>query len=70
EMYAIDSSDAWQEGCANTLLVAEQIDTSGMFGAVRACPCHRPSEDERERDLFFAVDDVLVALCPDVGVAG
>ena len=28
EMYAIDSSDAWQEGCANTLLVAEQIDTS------------------------------------------
>lgn len=31
EMYAIDSSDAWQQGCANTLLVAEQIDTSGMF---------------------------------------
>ncbi|MQY15885.1 DNA polymerase III subunit alpha [Streptomyces sp. RB5] len=31
EMYAIDSSDAWQEGCANTLLVAEQIDTSGWF---------------------------------------
>ena len=28
-MYAIDSSDAWQEGCANTLLVAEQIDTDG-----------------------------------------
>ncbi|MEV6794649.1 DNA polymerase III subunit alpha [Streptomyces sp. NPDC051320] len=31
EMYAIDSSDAWQQGCANTLLVAEQIDTDGMF---------------------------------------
>ncbi|MFI5945624.1 DNA polymerase III subunit alpha [Streptomyces uncialis] len=31
EMYAIDSSDAWQEGCANTLLVAEQINTEGMF---------------------------------------
>ncbi|NGN65857.1 DNA polymerase III subunit alpha [Streptomyces sp. A7024] len=31
EMYAIDSSDAWQEGCANTLLVAEQIDTTGWF---------------------------------------
>jgi DNA polymerase III subunit alpha len=30
-MYAVDSSDAWQEGCRNTLLVAEQIDTSGMF---------------------------------------
>ncbi|WP_171169295.1 DNA polymerase III subunit alpha [Streptomyces sp. I05A-00742] len=31
EMYAIDSSDAWQEGCANTRLVAEQVDTEGMF---------------------------------------
>ncbi|MFE9888809.1 DNA polymerase III subunit alpha [Streptomyces scopuliridis] len=31
EMYAIDSSDAWQEGCRNTLLVAEQTDTTGMF---------------------------------------
>ncbi|MFJ8850005.1 DNA polymerase III subunit alpha [Streptomyces sp. NPDC102437] len=31
EMYAIDSSDAWQEGCRNTLLVAEQVDTTGMF---------------------------------------
>ncbi|WP_048820595.1 DNA polymerase III subunit alpha, partial [Streptomyces ipomoeae] len=27
----IDSSDAWQEGCANTLLVAEMVDTAGMF---------------------------------------
>ncbi|WP_049565631.1 DNA polymerase III subunit alpha [Streptomyces sp. SBT349] len=31
EMYALDSSDAWQEGCRNTLLVAEQVDTAGMF---------------------------------------
>ncbi|WP_030547309.1 DNA polymerase III subunit alpha [Streptomyces exfoliatus] len=31
EMYAIDSSDAWQEGCRNTLLVAEQVSTEGMF---------------------------------------
>ncbi|MEU1806945.1 DNA polymerase III subunit alpha [Streptomyces sp. NPDC019937] len=31
EMYAIDSSDAWQEGCRNTLLVAEQIDNTGWF---------------------------------------
>ena len=29
EMYAVDSSDAWQEGCRNTLLVAEQVDTDG-----------------------------------------
>ncbi|KUO13336.1 DNA polymerase III subunit alpha [Streptomyces sp. DSM 15324] len=38
EMYAIDSSDAWQEGCANTLLVAEQIDTAGMFEARNLMP--------------------------------
>lgn len=31
EMYGIDSSDAWQEGCANTLLVAERVDTEGWF---------------------------------------
>ncbi|MCW5249326.1 MULTISPECIES: DNA polymerase III subunit alpha [unclassified Streptomyces] len=31
EMYAIDSSDAWQEGCANTRLVAEMVDVEGMF---------------------------------------
>ena len=29
EMRAVDSSDAWQEGCRNTLLVAEQVDTAG-----------------------------------------
>jgi DNA polymerase-3 subunit alpha len=38
EMYAVDSSDAWQEDCANTLLVAEQIDTSGMFEAKNLMP--------------------------------
>ncbi|MFG3255836.1 DNA polymerase III subunit alpha [Streptomyces sp. NPDC048172] len=32
EMYAIDSSDAWQEGCRNTqLLIAERVETEGMF---------------------------------------
>ncbi|RKN06089.1 DNA polymerase III subunit alpha [Streptomyces radicis] len=31
EMYAIDSSDAWQEGCANTRLVAEQVEIGGWF---------------------------------------
>ncbi|NEE38830.1 hypothetical protein G3M53_77225, partial [Streptomyces sp. SID7982] len=32
------SSDAWQEGCANTLLVAQQIDTTGMFEAKNLMP--------------------------------
>ncbi|MGP3988463.1 DNA polymerase III subunit alpha [Streptomyces sp. 3N207] len=32
EMYAIDSSDAWQSGCRNSqLLIAERIETEGMF---------------------------------------
>ena len=31
EMYALDSSEAWQQGCANTMLVAEQVDTTGWF---------------------------------------
>ncbi|SEF17844.1 DNA polymerase III subunit alpha [Jiangella alba] len=31
EMYAVDSSDAWQQGCRNTRLVAEQIDPAGWF---------------------------------------
>ncbi len=31
EMYAVDTSDAWQDGCRNTLMIAERIDTTGMF---------------------------------------
>ncbi|MDX2967854.1 DNA polymerase III subunit alpha [Kribbella solani] len=31
EMYAVDSSEAWQEGCRNTMVVAERIDPAGMF---------------------------------------
>ncbi len=30
-MYGIDGSEIWQEGCANTLLIAEKVDTTGMF---------------------------------------
>ncbi|MFI7065731.1 DNA polymerase III subunit alpha [Kribbella sp. NPDC050124] len=31
EMYAIDTSEAWQQGCRNTLAIAERIETTGMF---------------------------------------
>ena len=31
QMRAIDGSEAWQQGCRNTLLVAEKVDTTGMF---------------------------------------
>jgi DNA polymerase-3 subunit alpha len=31
QMRAVDSSEAWQQGCRNTLLVAERVDVDGMF---------------------------------------
>lgn len=31
QMRAVDSSEAWAEGCRNTLVVAERVDTAGMF---------------------------------------
>ncbi|HET6532965.1 MAG TPA: DNA polymerase III subunit alpha, partial [Actinoplanes sp.] len=31
QMRAVDTSDAWLAGCRNTLLVAEKVDTAGMF---------------------------------------
>lgn len=38
EMRAVDSSDLWAEGCRNTLLVAEKVDPSGMFGFKNLMP--------------------------------
>ncbi|MET0424805.1 MAG: DNA polymerase III subunit alpha, partial [Actinoplanes sp.] len=31
QMRAVDSSEPWQLGCRNTLVVAERVDTEGMF---------------------------------------
>ncbi|RVU20479.1 DNA polymerase III subunit alpha [Streptomyces antnestii] len=31
EMYAVETSEIWQQGCDNTRLIAEMIDTTGMF---------------------------------------
>ncbi|MEV6009292.1 DNA polymerase III subunit alpha [Streptomyces sp. NPDC051976] len=39
EMYAIDTSDAWQEGCRNSqLLIADRVDTTGMFETKNLMP--------------------------------
>jgi len=38
EMYAVDSSDAWRQGCRNTLLVAEKVDPAGMFEFYNLAP--------------------------------
>ncbi|CAM5233634.1 DNA polymerase III subunit alpha [Streptomyces tanashiensis] len=50
-MYAIDSSDAWQQGCRNTRLVAEQIDTTGMFEPRDLMPKFDIPEGYTEHDL-------------------
>ncbi|MCG3043964.1 DNA polymerase III subunit alpha [Streptomyces fenghuangensis] len=52
EMYAIDSSDAWQEGCRNTLLVAEQIDTEGWFEKRDLMPRFPVPEGHTEESWF------------------
>ncbi|ATE56677.1 MULTISPECIES: DNA polymerase III subunit alpha [Actinosynnema] len=52
EMYAIDSSDAWQEGCRNTLLVAEKVDTTDMFAFQNLMPRYPVPEGMTEADYF------------------
>ncbi len=52
EMYGIDSSEAWQSGCRNTqLLIAERIETEGMFEPKNLMPKFDVPEGYR-RDLL------------------
>ena len=54
EMYAVRTDDVWQEGCRNSqLLVAERVDTAGMFEFVNLMPRFPiPPEFESEDALF------------------
>ncbi|MGW4112268.1 DNA polymerase III subunit alpha [Actinosynnema sp. NPDC004786] len=52
EMRAIDSSDAWQEGCRNTLLVAEKVDTTGMFAFQNLMPRYPTPDGKSEAEYF------------------
>nr|BFE48981.1 DNA polymerase III subunit alpha [Saccharothrix mutabilis subsp. capreolus] len=52
EMRAIDSSDAWQEGCRNTLLVAEKVDTTGMFAFQNLMPRYPIPDGKTEAEYF------------------
>src|SRR5487761_1790854 len=54
EMYAINNSDVWQEGCRNSqLLIADRVDTAGMFEFVNLMPRFPiPEEFETESALF------------------
>jgi DNA polymerase-3 subunit alpha len=56
EMYAINNSDVWQEGCRNSqLLIADRVDTTGMFEFVNLMPRFPiPDEFDSENALFEA----------------
>ncbi len=52
EMFAIDSSDAWAEGCKNTRLIAERVDTTGMFAYHNLMPRFPAPDGETEQSWF------------------
>ncbi|WP_092778863.1 DNA polymerase III subunit alpha [Actinokineospora terrae] len=52
EMRAVDQSDPWQEGCRNTLLVAEKVDIAGMFEFRNLMP-RFPIPDGKSEDEYF-----------------
>jgi DNA polymerase-3 subunit alpha len=55
QMRAVDSSDAWQEGCRTTLLVAEKVDTEGMFTFKNLMPRFPIPADRTEEEYFREV---------------
>jgi DNA polymerase-3 subunit alpha len=56
EMYTLDRSDVWQEGCRNSqLLIADRVDASGMFEFINLMPRFPiPEGFESEDELFRA----------------
>jgi DNA polymerase III subunit alpha len=54
EMYRVDNSDIWLEGCRNSqLLIADRVDTTGMFEFVNLMPRFPiPAEFDSEDALF------------------
>jgi DNA polymerase III subunit alpha len=52
QMRAVDTSEAWLEGCRNTLLVAERVDTAGMFEFHNLMPRFPVPEGETEESWF------------------
>ncbi|HTX29692.1 MAG TPA: DNA polymerase III subunit alpha [Streptosporangiaceae bacterium] len=56
EMYRVDGSDLWQEGCRNSqLLIADRVDATGMFEYRNLMPRFPlPEGFESEADLFAA----------------
>jgi DNA polymerase-3 subunit alpha len=55
EMYAINNSDVWQQGCRNSqLLIADRVDTTGMFDFVNLMPRFPIPEGFESEDALFA----------------
>ncbi|MGX6604885.1 DNA polymerase III subunit alpha [Micromonosporaceae bacterium Da 78-11] len=52
QMRAVDSSDAWLEGCRNTLLVASRVETEGMFTFKNLMPRFPVPDGETEESWF------------------
>ncbi|WP_131746663.1 DNA polymerase III subunit alpha [Frankia sp. Cppng1_Ct_nod] len=52
EMHAIDTSDVWREGCETTLLIAERVDTAGMFDKRNLMPRFPVPAGETEESWF------------------
>jgi len=66
DMYGVDSSDVWREGCANTMLIAERVDPSGMFEPRNLMPRFPVADGDTEAAcLSRMVDDGLRRLYPD-----
>jgi DNA polymerase-3 subunit alpha len=52
QMYAVDSSEPWQSGCRNTALIAERVDTTGMFAKRDLMPRFPVPDGETEESWF------------------
>ena len=52
QMRAVDSSEAWRDGCRNTLLVAEKVDIEGMFTFKNLMPRFPIPEGYTEESYF------------------
>jgi DNA polymerase III subunit alpha len=55
EMYAVNNSDIWLEGCRNSqLLIADRVDPAGMFEFVNLMPRFPIPEGFESEDALFA----------------
>ncbi|WP_300604374.1 DNA polymerase III subunit alpha [Trebonia sp.] len=62
DMYRLDSSDFWQQGCRNSqLLIADRVDASGMFEFRNLMPTFPIPDGYESQDQLFA-DEVWAGM--------